>query len=67
LILARFSNAKRKQCDMDMQNQKGDQGRKRKPLQRPTLVYSVKQGEHQCGIYSREARIGAAPVWKARA
>jgi hypothetical protein len=53
---------------MDMQNNNGAQGRKRKPLQRPTLVYSVKQGEHQCGIYSREVpRIGAAPIWKARA
>jgi hypothetical protein len=52
---------------MDMQNNNGAQGRKRKPLQRPTLVYSVKQGQHQCGIYSRETRIAPAPVWKARA
>ncbi|WP_165871551.1 hypothetical protein [Flaviaesturariibacter flavus] len=53
---------------MEMQNHNGAQGRKRKPLQRPTLVYSVKQGEHQCGTYTRETRqIPAAPLWKARA
>lgn len=53
---------------MEMQNNNGAQGRKRKPLQRPKLVYSVKQGEHQCGVYSRETRqIPAAAVWKASA
>lgn len=52
---------------MEMQNHNGNDKRRRKPVQRPTLVYSVKQGQHQCGVYSRESRNEGAPIWKARA
>gem|GEM_PF-3740825 len=51
---------------MDMQKNNAGNCRKRKPLQRSTLVYSVKSGQHPCGIYSRETRTSVAPLWKAR-
>ncbi|WP_165917263.1 hypothetical protein [Flaviaesturariibacter aridisoli] len=47
-----------------MQKHSGDEKRKRKPLQKATLVYSVKTGQHQCGTYAREAQMNTHNIWK---
>ncbi|WP_345257630.1 hypothetical protein [Flaviaesturariibacter amylovorans] len=52
---------------MDMQHQSGGEKRKRKPLTKPVLVYSVKTGQTPCHIYDRANRSIGAPIWKARA
>ncbi|WP_460571222.1 hypothetical protein [Flaviaesturariibacter terrae] len=49
---------------MDMQKNSGADKRKRKPLQKATLVYSVKTGQYNCGTYAREAQMNAATIWK---
>lgn len=49
---------------MEMQQQNGGEKRRRKPLQKATLVYSVKSGQYNCGTYAREAQMNSSQIWK---
>jgi hypothetical protein len=47
-----------------LQRSNSGEKRKRKPLTRPVLVYSVKPGQTNAGIYSRENNSSTERIWK---
>jgi hypothetical protein len=49
---------------MELQRSNSGEKRKRKPLTRPVLVYSVKPGQTNAGIYSRENNANSERLWK---
>jgi hypothetical protein len=49
---------------MELQKSNSGEKRKRKPLTRPVLVYSVKPGQTNAGIYSRESNSASERLWK---
>jgi hypothetical protein len=49
---------------MELQRSNSGEKRKRKPLIKPVLVYSVKPGQTNAGIYSRDNNSTLERVWK---
>jgi hypothetical protein len=62
--LARFSSQDKKYYFMELQRSNSGEKRKRKAISRPVLVYSVKPGQTNAGIYSRENNAGSDRIWK---